>query len=141
MSVVGSLRRYIHGLPVLGRASVHVGLGGNHELTKWGVDWRAKGDAPISEATVIDPNEGAARILAELQRRRPEQQVTLDHLEPERMSLGYVSMPRLQEQRTLQPAWVAMFRPRGQTTMGAVIAVPAAPAAFEPLSFPGRISR
>jgi hypothetical protein len=137
LEVVGSLRRYLHGLPVLGRASVHVGLAGAHEVTKWGVDWRPRDGDAFSETEVVDPDEGAQRVLAELRNRRPESGESPD-LEPEEMTLGYLSMPRRYEQRVLQPAWVARFRPTGTSTMGVVVAVPAAPTAFEPLGFPAR---
>jgi hypothetical protein len=137
LEVVGSLRRYLHGLPVLGRASVHVALGGRHEVTKWGVDWRLRDGDAIAETEVVDPDEGARRVLAELRNRRPESGQPPD-LEPEEMILGYLSMPRRYEQRVLQPAWVARFRPTGGSTMGVVVAVPAAPAAFEPIGFPAR---
>ncbi len=130
LQVVGSLRRYLHGLPVLGRASVHVALAGEQEVTKWGVDWRVCDGDAFTETKVVDPDEGAKRVLAELRNCQPESGKSLD-LEPEQMTLGYISMPRRYEQRVLQPAWVARFRPKGGSTMGVVIAVPASPTAFE----------
>lgn len=137
LEVVGSLRRYLHGLPVIGRASVHVALAGDHKVTKWGVDWRSRDSDAIRETELVDPDEGARRVLAELRNRRPESGESPD-LEPEEMTLGYLSMPRRYEQRVLQPAWVARFRPGSGSTMGVVIAVPAAPTAFEPVGFPAR---
>lgn len=137
LEVVGSLRRYLHGLPVLGRASVHVALGGRHEVTKWGVEWRLRDSDAFTETELVDPDEGARRVLAALRNRQPESGTPPD-LEPEEMTLGYLSMPRRYEQRVLQPAWVARFRPTGASTMGVVVAVPAAPAAFEPIGFPAR---
>ena len=137
LEVVGSLRRYLHGLPVLGRASVHVALAAAHEVTKWGVDWRSRDSDALTETELVDADEGAKRVLAELHNRQPESGKSLD-LEPEQMTLGYLSMPRRYEQRVLQPAWVARFRPRGGSTMGVVVAVPASPTAFEPIGFPGR---
>jgi len=136
LEVVGSLRRYLHGLPVLGRASVHVALGG-HEVTKWGVDWRVRDGDAFTETEVVDPDEGAKRVLAELRNRQPESGKSLD-LDPEQMTLGYISMPRRYEQRVLQPAWVARFSPKGGSTIGVVVAVPASPTAFEPIGFPAR---
>lgn len=137
LEVVGSLRRYVHGLPVLGRASVHIALAGAQEVTKWGVDWRLRESDAVADTEVVDPEEGARRVLAELRNRRPESDTPPD-LEPEDMSLGYLSMPRRYDQRVLQPAWVARFRPRSGSTMGVVVAVPAAPTAFEPIGFPAR---
>ena len=97
------------------------------------------GDA-FGETEVVDPDEGARRILAELRTRSAERKDAGRSVEPERMTLGYLSMSRRVEQRILQPAWVAMFRPSKGTTMGVVIAVPAAPSAYEPIGFPGRLS-
>jgi hypothetical protein len=137
LEVVGSLRRYLQGLPVLGRASVHVALAGEQEVTKWGVDWRVCDGDAFTETELVDPDEGAKRALAELRNRQPESGKSLD-LEPEQMTLGYISMPRRYEQRVLQLAWVARFRPKGGSTMGVVVAVPASPTAFEPIGFPAR---
>jgi hypothetical protein len=139
LEVLGSLRRYVDGLPVLGRASIHVAVGAGNEVTKWGIDWRARDGDAIAEAEVIDPDEAARRILAELRVRNPELNDKRRNAEPERMTLGYLSMSRRVEQRVLQPAWVAMFPPPKGTTMGVVIAVPAAPSPYEPLGFPARL--
>jgi hypothetical protein len=140
LEVLGSLRRYVHGLPVLGRASIHVAVGAGNEVTRWGVDWRPRDGDAVAEAEVIDPDEGARRILAELRTRSAERKGRDDVSEPERMTLGYLSMPRRVEQRVLQPVWVAILPPRKATTIGMVVAVPAAPSAFEPLGFPGRLA-
>ena len=88
LEVVGSLRRYLHGLPVLGRASVHVALGGENEVTKWGVDWRSRDGDAFTETETVDPDEGARRVLAELRNRQPESRKPPD-LEPEQMTFGY----------------------------------------------------
>jgi hypothetical protein len=140
LEVLGSLRRYLHGLPVLGRASIHVAVGAGNEVTKWGVDWRPRDGDAFTETEVVDPDEGARRILAELRTRSAELKGRGGGVEPERLMLGYLSMSRRVEQRVLQPAWVAMFRPPKGTTMATVIAVAAAPSAYEPLGFPGRLS-
>ena len=138
LEVTGSLRRYVHGLPVLGRASVHVTVGRANEVTKWGVDWRpVEGDA-VGEAKVVDPDEGARRVLAELRNRRGGGKDGHENREPERMTLGYLSLPRRVEQRFLQPAWIATFPPGKGTTMGAIVAVSAATTAFESIGLPGR---
>lgn len=139
LEVVGAYRRYVHGIPVLGRASVHIAIGGAYELTKWGVDWRQRQEDAFTEAAVIDPEEGARRVMADVQNRRLEGPLTLTDFQPERMTLGYLSMPRRQQQSVLQPGWVAVFRARGQTTMGIVIAVPAVPAPYESIALPARV--
>ena len=64
--------------------------------------------APVrlaGEGTVIDPPEAARRIMAEAQSRRPERPLTLKEFTPARMRLAYLSMPRRQEHRLLEPGW------------------------------------
>jgi hypothetical protein len=131
--VLSSFRRHLDGLPVLGRASVHVGIGVGSEIIRWGADLRKVENDPFTVASVIDPEAGARRVLDELAWRRPERPCGLDDFEPKAFRLGYVSLGRRYEQRVMQPAWVAILSPRGNTTMGQVIAVPAAERAYEPI--------
>jgi len=134
LQVTSAFRRYVHGLPVLGRASVHVTLGADSAVTRWGVDWRRVSGKAVAETSVIEPAEGAYRVMADLFWRRPEKTFTLADFTPSSFVLGYISMPRRQTQSILQPAWVAILDPAGGgTTRGQFVAVPAAPEAFEPL--------
>src|SRR5262245_54443034 len=112
LEVVGSLRRYLHGLPVLGRASVHVALGAENEVTKWGVDWRSRDSDPFTETELVDPDEGAKRVLAELRNRQPEAPNPPD-FEPEQMILGFGSIPPRYERRVPLVGWVARLRSDG----------------------------
>jgi len=134
--VLGAFRRYLHGLPVLGRASVHVGVGGDSQVTRWGIDWRRVRLAPFAETEVVTPEEGAKRVLNDLWWRRPERPFTLQDFEPKSFTLGYLSLSRRRAQFVMQPVWVTVLAPSGVTTMGHVIAVPAAPQAFEPIDRP-----
>jgi hypothetical protein len=141
LEVVGAFRRYLHGLPVLGRASVHVGLAGRMVVTRWGIDWRQVSENAVAEAHVVDPKEGAKRVMDDLQWRRPEKPFTLKDFEPASFTLGYLSQSRRSEQFVMQPAWVAVLRPRGSTTMGQVVAVPAATTPFAPITGAERMTR
>jgi hypothetical protein len=143
LQATAAFRRYVRGLPVLGRASINVTLGGaNAAVTRWGIDWRRVGGKAIGETDVVEPAEGARRALADLQRRRPERPATLADFKPRALQLGYVSLPRRQAQSLLEPAWVAILDPAGkQTSMGEVIAVPAVPDRSEPLFRPWRRAR
>lgn len=131
--VLGAFRRYIGELPVLGRASIHVGIGPAATLVRWGVDWRKVHHETAIETAVIDPEDGARRVLDGLWWRRPERPFTLDDFEVTGFQLGYVSFSRRRSQFMMQPAWVASLEPRNGTSMGHVVAVPAAPRAFEPM--------
>lgn len=136
--VLVAFRRYLDGLPVLGRASAHVALGAESTVTRWGVDWRRVRREPLAETAVIDPGEGARRVLDDLFWRRPEKPFTLDDFEPSSFRLGYVSLPRRRRQSVMQPAWIAILSPRARNSMGQVVAVPAAPRAFEPIGRPDK---
>ena len=141
IEVVGAFRRYLHGLPVLGRASVHVGVSGAVEVTKWGIDWRRVVEKPFADAAIVDPKEGAKRVMDDMAWRRPERAFSLDDFEPAAFQLGYMSFGRRVEQRVMQPVWVAVLKPRGATSMGQVVTVPAAPQAYEPLGRPMKMTR
>ena len=134
--VLGAFRRYLHGLPVLGRASIHVAVGGGSLVTRWGIDWRRVRTKPFAETAIISPEEGAKRVLDDLFWRRPERPFTLADFEVDAFTLGYLSFSRRRAQFVMQPAWVAVLAPCAPMSMGAVVAVPAAPQAFEPLSSP-----
>ncbi len=137
--VLGAFRRYLHGLPVLGRASVHVSVGGDSQVTRWGIDWRRVRVESFAQAKVVTPEEGAKRVLDDLWWRRPERAFTMEDFEPKSFMLGYLSLSRRREQYVMQPAWVAVLAPRGPMGMGHVVAVPAAPQAFEPIDRQAKI--
>lgn len=132
--LLGAFRRYLHGLPVLGRASIHVALGGGSVVTRWGIDWRRVRTKPIAETEIISPEKGAKRVLDDLFWRRPERPFTLADFEVDAFTLGYLSLSRRRLQFVMQPAWLAVLAPRAPMTMGTIVAVPAAPQSFEPLT-------
>ncbi len=131
--VLGAFRRYLHGLPVLGRASIHVALGGGSLVTRWGIDWRRVRTKAFAETAIISPEEGAKRVLDDLFWRRPERPFTLADFEVNAFTLGYLSFSRRRVQFVMQPTWLAVLAPRAPMTMGTVVAVAATPQAFEPL--------
>ena len=56
LQATAAFRRYVRGLPVLGRASINVTLGGaNAAVTRWGIDWRRVGGKAIGETDVVEP--------------------------------------------------------------------------------------
>ncbi len=128
LSVVGAYRRYVRGLPVLGRASVHVKFGAGNRLTGWGVHWRRRTGKAVASAKLVEADEAARRISTELSRVRLERPVDLDEIRVESFQLGYLSGGRLSPQRLFQPAWVAVLGPRPGTSMGKVVVVPASTA-------------
>jgi hypothetical protein len=83
---------------------------------------------------IISPEEGAKRILDELFWRRPERPFTLADFEVKAFTLGYMSFSRRRVQFVMQPVWLAVLAPRAPMSMGTVVAVAAAPQAFEPMN-------
>jgi hypothetical protein len=135
--VVGAYRRYIGRFPVLGRASVFVEVAAEGQVAAAGIDWRPLVEKPIDETPVLSPEDGAVRVLAELQRFDRERQFTRDDYKPQFFALGYFSLPKRSHQAVMQPTYVAMFGPTGPIqSVGRVIVVPAAPNAYEPIARP-----
>jgi hypothetical protein len=134
--VLVAFRRYLEGLPVLGRASVHLALGAGEIVTRWGIDWRPVKKEPMTHTSVLDPSEGAKRVMDDLFWRRPERPFTLKDFEPKSFELAYFSLSRRREQSIMQPAWITVLAPRAPMTMGRVVVVPAAPQSFEPMNRP-----
>jgi hypothetical protein len=131
--VVAAYRRYLAGLPVWGRASVFTKLATEGQVDSFGLDWRPVREAPVAQAYVLDPDEGAKRVLEELQTTLPNGRFTLEDFDPEFFALGYFSFPRRQRQTVMQPVWVAMLRSRGWTSLNHLIVVPAASTPYEPI--------
>jgi len=134
LEVVSSFRRYLHGLPVLGRASVHVGLGAGPQVTQWSVEWRRVRPEPFVETPIISAEEGAERVLTQMASLRPGKPFTSKDLKVQDFILGYMSFSPRVPQRVMQPVWVAVLAPLGKFNMGHVVAIPAAPQPFEPLA-------
>jgi hypothetical protein len=135
--VVGAYRRHIGALPVFGRASVFVEVAADRKLVSAGIDWRPMVERPIDKTRVVSPEEGAERVIRDVQRFDPERRITLDDYMPGFFSLGYFSLPKRRHQAFLQPAYVAMLAPTGPIpSTGRLVVVPAAPEAYEPLARP-----
>ena len=133
--VVGAFRRYIGELPVWGRASMFVELAAESQLAAAGIDWRPIASRPLDEAKVVSPEEGAIRVLSELQTFLPGKVITRKEYVPEFFSLGYFSLPKRRAQMVMQPVFVAMFRPTGPIpSTGRLIVVPAGVRAYESIA-------
>jgi hypothetical protein len=138
--IVGSFRRELAGLPVWGRASVFVELGGESVITAAGRDWRRCVDEPLEEVPIIDPDAGATRVLEELSPRVGGRSLTSDDYEPELFALGYFSFPVRRPQGYFQPVYVAKLnavgrsRPKEVASPNEIIVVAASAGAYEPLA-------
>lgn len=131
---VAAFRRHLAGLPVWGRASVYTAIAEEGALAEVGVDWREVRPEPVDVAAVVDPAEGARRVLAELDGFRPESEPDRGRNSVDLFALGYFAMPKRRAQSFLQPVWVAMLRGEGRLAVNRLIVVPAAEKSYEPVS-------
>lgn len=131
--LVYSYRRFLVGLPVWGRASVFIKVAAENVVDAFGIDWRKVHDAPLDKASTLAPDDGARRVLEELQNTNPEKTYTTKDFTPDFFALGYFSATKRSYQSVMQPVWVARFISNGFSRMGHVIAVPAANTAYEPI--------
>ncbi|MFC2169957.1 hypothetical protein ACFLRM_05275 [Acidobacteriota bacterium] len=133
--VVGAFRRYLNDLPVWGCASVFIKLAEKGQVDSLGIDWRPVSEDPIDEADIIDPGEGAKRILEELQITRLDNPFTLEDFEIEFFTLSYFSLPKRRQQTIMQPVWIALLRDRVHseriTSLNHLAVVPAANSPYE----------
>jgi hypothetical protein len=133
--VVGAFRRHIGRLPVWGRASIFVQLAADGQIAATGIDWRPIADKAFAKARLVSPEEGALRVLSELQTFLPGKVFTRNEYIPEFFSLGYFSMPKRRAQAVMQPMFVAMFRSTGPIpSAGRLIVVPASAHGYEPVA-------
>jgi hypothetical protein len=130
---VGAFRRYLHELPVLGRASVFVEVAGNDSIGGVGIDWRPIAPEPFDRVKVIDPERAARAVLGDLNGRLPGGEFTDEDFEVGMFSLGYVSMPKRREQSVFAPVYVAMLERRGWGSTNYVIVVNGSEIAYESL--------
>jgi hypothetical protein len=132
--LVYAFRRSVAGLPVWGSASVYIKTAAEQQVDGFGMDWRPIHEAHIHKAFILDPKDGATRILEELQNCNPEKSITAKDFSVESFSLGYFSDNKRNFQSFMQPVWVAKFVSKGFSRMGHVIVVPATNTAYEPIA-------
>jgi hypothetical protein len=130
---VVAFRRYLAGLPIWGRASVFTKLASQAQLDAFGLDWRPVQQEPFDTAHVLDPADGANKVLEALQTYLPGGTFTQEDYYPQLFALGYFSQPKRRPQSVMQPVWVAMFRARGWNTLSRLIVVPAVSTPYEPI--------
>jgi hypothetical protein len=135
---VGAFRRYLHDLPVWGRASAVVELAGDDRLAGAGVDWRTVAAEPIDRAKVIAPEAAARAVINDLGSRLPGGEFGDDDFDVAMFSLGYLSLPKRRAQSVFAPVYVAMLVRRGWTTTNYVIAVPGSEKVYESVCRPNQ---
>jgi hypothetical protein len=131
--IVGAFRRHINKIPVYGGASIFVKIAAEGLVESVGIDWREINEKPIAEEKIIEPSVGAEKILSDLNSLLPNTALTTEDCEPQFFSLGYFSLPKKQQQKYMQPVYVATFEDVGLTTWSHLIVVPATSHVYEPI--------
>jgi hypothetical protein len=131
--IVGTFRRHINKIPVYGGPSIFAKIAGDGLLQSVGVDWREINEKPISEERIIQPDMAAEKIIKNINPSLPNQILSTKDFEPEFFALGYYSLPKRQEQKFMQPVYVAIFKSVGLSTLNTIIVVPATNRDYEPV--------
>lgn len=134
--IIGVFRRYINEIPVYGRASISLKLAGGDILESVGIDWRPIEESPVEYTKIIDLEVAAEEIIKKLNSTMPGRSLTLDDYTPIFFTLSYLSMPKTRVQNYMQPVYIAMFKPKNNTTFGHVITIPASKKIFESIEIP-----
>jgi hypothetical protein len=130
---VGAFRRYLHGLPVWGRASAFVEIAAGNRIGSIGVDWRAAAAEPFDRVKVMSPEQAARAVLNDLNGRLPGGSFEASDFEVGLFGLGYFSFPKRREQSVFAPVYVAMLERRGWTSMNYVSVVSGSETTYESL--------
>ncbi len=130
---VGAFRRYLHELPVWGRASAFVEIAGDDRIGAVGVDWRPVAPEPFDRVKVIDPERAARAVLSDLNGRLPGGEFTDEDFEVGMFGLGYVSLAKRRDQSVFAPVYVAMLERRGWSSTNYIIIVSGSEIDYESL--------
>jgi hypothetical protein len=128
---VGAFRRYLHDLPVWGRASAFVELAGENRIGAVGLDWRPIVAEPFDRVKVIAPEQAARAVLGDLNGRLPGGSFGEEDFDVGLFSLGYLSMPKRHEQSVFAPVYVAQLERRGWSSTNYIIIVGGSETAYE----------
>ena len=104
---IGAYRQFFKGIPVLGAASAAVQVAGDGQLDMLAILTRPNNGEVLERATVIEPQAGARRILAQLSALLGQREVPTDAVESAGMQFGYLDLGKRKPQRVLAPAYVA----------------------------------
>lgn len=128
--VEGVFRRHINKIPVFGGPSIFVKIG-EDVIESLKIAWRPINEKPAAEAKVIDPHIAAENILKHLASSIPEKTITTDNFKPEFFDIGYCSKPKRQEQKYMQPVYIAIFKSLGMSPWNTIIIIPATNPIYE----------
>jgi hypothetical protein len=136
---VGAFRRYLHELPVWGRASAVIEIAGGDKIGGVGLDWRTVAAEPLDRAKVLAPELAARAVLNDLHTRLPGGEFGDDDFEVGMFSLGYLSQPKRRAQSVFAPVYVAMLERRGWTSTNYLVVVHGSEKVYESVCRPNGV--
>lgn len=104
---IGAYRQFAGGIPVLGAASAAVQVAGDGQLDTLAILTRPGNGEVLDRAAVLEPREGARRILGQLSSLLGQHDIPADAVESATMEFGYLDLGKRKPQRVLAPAYVA----------------------------------
>jgi hypothetical protein len=128
---LGAWRQYVGGIAVLGAASVALRLAGDGRLDSLSVQVRPANGEVLDRAAIIEPQQGARQIVAQLGALLGQREIPGGLLESATLQFGYLDLGKRKAQRVLAPTYVAHIVLRHKTVRQAyVLAVRAAERAY-----------
>ncbi|MBW8899389.1 MAG: hypothetical protein JF619_15030, partial [Massilia sp.] len=128
---LGAWRQYAGGIPVLGAASVALRLAGDGRLDMLAVHARPANGEVLDRAAIIEPQQGARQIVAQLGTLLGLREIPSGLVESATLRFGYLDLGKRKAQRVLAPTYVAQVVLRHKTVRQAyVLAVRATERAY-----------
>jgi hypothetical protein len=128
---LGAWRQYAGGIPVLGAASVALRLTGDGRLDALSVQIRPANGEVLDRAAIIEPQQGARQIVAQLGTLLGLREIPSGLVESATLRFGYLDLGKRKTQRMLAPTYVAQVVLRHKTVRQAyVLAVRATERAY-----------
>lgn len=130
---IGAYRQSIAGIPVLGAASVAVGLAGGGTLDALAVRIRPGVAETLDTAAIIAPELAARQVALKLASvlGNAKERLPADAIVAQTLRFGYLDLGKRKAQRVLAPVFLAQIELRHRLeTQGYVFAVPATERAY-----------
>jgi hypothetical protein len=128
---LGAWRQYAGGIPVLGAASAALRVAGDGRLDMLAVHTRPANGEVLDRAAIIEPQQGARQIVAQLGTLLGLREIPSGLVESATLRFGYLDLGKRKTQRVLAPAYVAQVVLRHKTVRQAyVLAVRATERAY-----------
>lgn len=135
---VGAFRQHIHGIPVLGPASVAVQVAADGVLDSISVMTRGPTTELLERTKVLSPERAVRQIGQQLASRFSQAKGDVRLEAADGLRFGYLNLPKRKVQRLLAPVYMATINvTHEQERQAFVMALPATEKNYLPLEMPG----